>query len=233
MPENQAHGKIWEKNVGMNVYKATEAELKSVSHSAPIDVPRTFNRLESIDISIKTSGKDTIDMADIVRVFDEVNREETFHMTRVLWEQKDPTTKKLKDIIEVDLTKSANILFGSIKREQLVNLVTMAKAVGKVRPDVSREQRAIQIASVYNMRDELQKNSGFMHFHLMFYTKHPSRVQGQFTQFSRFIKEHPERVIAQSQTGDFRGGKIAEEIVSTPRLRKKKELAPAPDSAPR
>jgi len=230
MPENQGHGKTWEKELGIKVYKATKEELDTISHTAPIDVPRNINHLdEGVDVSIKVSGKDTIDMADVVRVFDEVSSSEKIHMTVVLWEQKDPTTKKLKSITEVDLTNSVNLLFGSIKREQLVNLVTMTKAVGKVRPDVSCEERANKISSAYAMRDELHKVSGFMHIHLMFYTNNPSRVQGQFTQFSRFVKENPRLVVAESKTGEFRGGKIAEEIVSTKRIRNKK---PAPDSAP-
>ena len=229
MPENQGHGKTWEKDLGLNVYKATEAELATVSHTAPIDVPRAFNRLEGIDVSIKVSGKDTIDMADIVRVFDEVSSGEKFHVTVVLWEQNSPTTKKLKSITEGDLTNSVELMFGSVKREQLVDLVTAAKAVGKVRPTVTAEERARQISSAYAMRDELHRLSGFMHIHLMFYTNTASRVQGQFTRFRQFVAENPGRLVAESQTCEFRGGRIANEIPSTKRVRNKK---PGPDSAP-
>lgn len=229
MPENQGHGKTWERDLGLNVYKATEAELNSVSHTAPIDVPRAFNRLDGTDISIKVSGSDTIDMADCVRVFDEVSSGQKIHMTVVLWSQLNPTTKKLKSVTEVDLTASVELLYGKVSRDQLVALVAAAKAVGKVRPDVSAETRAAQIKTAYAMRDELHKMTGLMHFHLMFYTNNPSRVQGQFTQFGRFVQENPSRVVATSQTGEFRGGRLTEEIVSTPRVRNKK---PAPGSAP-
>ena len=233
MPENQGHGKTWEKDLALNVYKTSEAEMASISHTAAIDVPRQFNRLDGVDISIKVSGKDTIDMADVVRVFDEVSSGEKIHMTVVLWEQRDPTTKKLKNVTQVDLTDSAPILFGSVIREQLVTLTTMAKAVGKVRYDVSAEQRAAQISAAYKMRDELHAISGFMHLHLMFYTNNPSRVQGQLTHFSRFVQENPTRLIADSKTGEFRGGKIAEEIVSSCRIRHKKlKLDSAPHLPP-
>ena len=73
MPESQAHGKKWERDLGLNVYKATEAELDSTSYTAAIDIPRDYNRLESIDISIKVSKTYTIDMGDIIRVFDKVS----------------------------------------------------------------------------------------------------------------------------------------------------------------
>ena len=93
MPENQGHGKTWERELGLNVYKATEAELDSVSHTAPIDVPRAFNRLDGTDISIKVSGGDAIDMGDIIRLFKEVSSGEKIHMTVIAWVQKDSTTK--------------------------------------------------------------------------------------------------------------------------------------------
>jgi len=222
MPENQGHGKKWEKIIGMNVYKATEEELDAIPHTAPIDVPKEINRLDGINISIKVSGKDTIDMADAVRVYDEVRSEETIHMTVLLWEQKDANTKKIKSITEIDLTNSLELLFGTVTREELVKLVEEAKKVGKVRPGISPEERAKQISLAYSIRDELHTKTGCMHFHLMFYTNNPSRVQGQFTQFQRFLKENPSRVIAESFTGSFRGGAISEEIVSTKRVRNTK-----------
>jgi hypothetical protein len=222
MPENQGHGKKWETDLGLNVYKASQAELDTLSHTAPIDVPSAFNRLDGIDVSIKVTGKDTIDMADAVRIYDEFGSGKKIHMTVVFCEQNSPTTKKVKSITEIDLTNSRELLFGSVKREQLVDLVTATKAVGKVRPSVSAEERAQKISSAKHLSAELHRISGCMHFHLMFYTNEPSRVQGQFTRFYQFVKEHPERVVAESHTFEFRGGKIAEEIESTPRVRNKK-----------
>jgi hypothetical protein len=222
MPESQGHGKPWERDLGMNVYKATKAEVDSIPYTAPIDVPSEFNRLDGIDVSVKVSGKDTIDMADILRVYDEVSREKKIHMTVIKWTQNTPTTKRLISITQVDLTNSRDILFGTVSREKLVELVALSKSVGKVRPEVSAEQRASKIASAYKMRDELHMITGMMHFHLMFYTNHPSRVQGQFTEFSKFVEKNPTRVIAESKTCEFRGGRIAEEIPSTRRIRHKK-----------
>jgi hypothetical protein len=212
MPENQAHGKIWEKELGRNVYGAMQAELDTISHIAPIDITSAFNRLEGVDISIKVTGTDTIDMADAVRVFDEVSSGEGIHMVVVLWEQNSPTTKKLKSITEVDLTNSVELLFGSVKREQLVDLVTATKAVGKVRSSVSAEERAQKISSAKDLCAELHRISGLMHFHLMFYTNECSRVQGQFKRFYQFVKEHPERLVAESQTCEFRGGKKTRKV---------------------
>lgn len=222
MPESQAHGKTWERDLGLNVYRATAEELGKISHTAPIDVPRAFNRLDGIDISIKVKGKPTIDMGDIMRVYDETNSGEPYHMTVVEYEQTDPTTKKVKRITEVDLTNSATLLFGDVTHEQLKALDAATKAVGKVRSDVTPEARAAAIAAAYAQRDVLHGLTRYMHFHLMFYTNNPSRVQGQFKDFARFLAEYPERVVATGDAGSFRGGAIAQEIISPPRQRNKK-----------
>lgn len=229
MPENQAHGKAWETELGLHVYGATADELKTVPHTAPIDIPKRFNRLSGVDISVKVSGKDVIDMGDIVRIYEETSRDEPIHMTLVEYEQNTPTTKKLRRITEVDLTHSAHLLFGTVTHAQLQELVATTKAVGRVRPSVSSEARSSQIAAAYAMRDALHASTGYIHFHLMFYTNNSSRVQGQFKEFAKFLQENPERIIATSASCEFRGGYVAEELLSTRRPRRKRL---EPDSAP-
>ena len=219
MPENQAHGKTWEKDIALNVFGVTEEEYKPIKNTAWYDLPGELNRLDNgVKISIKASLGNTIDMGDIERLYESTTNGGSVHMVLLKHKQKDPTTKKLGSVTEVDLTNSGDILFKGVTREQLGNLVRMAKAVGKVRPDVSPEQRQYQKDTAYAMRDELHKISGCVRFHLMFYTKNPSRVQGQLY-FNQFVREHPERVIVESQSGKFRGGTITEEIVSPPRKR--------------
>ena len=224
MPENQGHGKTWERELGLNVYKATEAELASVSHTAPIDVPRAFNRLDGTDISIKVSGGDAIDMGDIIRLFKEVSSGEKIHMTVIAWVQKDSTTKKLKSLTEIDLTNSVNLIFGTATLSEIEELVTYVKAI-------PHNGRTAEHQATYNrMAAALkEKSGGWISYAPNVDSSKQRRVQGHFGQFSRFVQENPSRVVATSQTGEFRGGRIAEEIVSTPRVRNKK---PAPGSAP-
>jgi len=219
MPENQGHGKIWERDLGLNVYNATPAELETISHTAPIDVPRGFNRLDGVDVSIKVSGGDTIGMGDVLRVFDELSSDEKIHMTVVHWEQASQTTKKIKSITEVDLTGSSNLLFGSATRSEIEELVTYVKAIPH--DGVTPTHRAIYKQMASSLKE---KNGGWISYAPKVDSKRQRRVQGSFVHFSKFVKEHPTRVIAESQTGHFRGGKITEEIVSTRRIRNKKGL---------
>ena len=216
MPENQAHGKSWERDLGLNVYKATEAELDSVSHTAPIDVPRAFNRLDGTDISIKVSGGDAIDMGDIVRVF-------KIHMTVISWIQKDPTTKKLKSLTEVDLTNSVKLIFGTATLSEIEELVGYVKAIPHYGRTAEHQATYKRMAAALK-----EKSGGWISYAPKVDSATQRRVQGHFSQFSRFVQENPSRVVATSQTGEFRGGRITEEIVSTPRVRNKK---PAPGSA--
>jgi hypothetical protein len=56
-------------------------------------------------------------------------------------------------------------------------------------------------------------------------SKGQRRVQGRIGKFRQFVKENPTRIIAESETCDFRGGKICDEIISPPRVRQKKKAS--------
>ena len=218
MPENQAHGKVWERDLGINVYKAIPAELDTVSYTAAIDVPREINRLEGdVDVSIKVTGKDSIDMADIARIFKEVSSGEKIHMTVILWEQKDPKTKKIKSITEVDLTNSANLLFGKATLAEIEKLVAYVKAIPHYGRTAEHQKTYKRMAS-----DLKKRSGGLISYACKVDSEEQRRVQGRFSKFSKFLKDHRNLVVAESQTGEFRGGKIAEEILSPKRPRNKK-----------
>jgi len=215
MPENQAHGKAWENHLAANVYKSTQA----VSHTAAIDVPHAFNGLDpGIDVSIKVSGGDAVDMGDILRIFDEVSRDQPIHMTVLCWKQDTPTTKKLTSITEVDLTNSVQLLFGTATRLQIQALVDYVKAI-------PHHGRTAEHQSTYKrMAYELKTScGGCISYAPKVDSTKQRRVQGHFGNFSAFVDAHRStRLVAESKTGEFRGGKIPEEIESTSRIRNKK-----------
>ena len=57
-----------------------------------------------------------------------------------------------------------------------------------------------------------------------------SRLQCSFNHFQEFLAKNPDRIIAQSSSGSFRGGSITEEIASGRRTFNRTQTAP--DSAP-
>lgn len=215
MSEVQRHGIIWEKNIIYSVYGVNEEELKQVKYTNKFDLPCELNRLENVNISIKTtSSANSICMADCLRVYDSVGSSDDppLHMTVIQYTQDDATnTKKLVHIIEVNLTNSKELLFGSVTRADIETLDKMVKSVPQKRKPTIEEYE-----KMYLIRDRLQMNSGAIRFDIKCNSTQ-SRLQCSFNRFQKFIKENPDRIIAQSNNSDFRGGKIINEIQSTRR----------------
>lgn len=217
MPEVQKHGFSWEKDLIRNVYGATEAELASVKYTSKMDLPSALNHKDGVDVSIKaTCTPNAVCMADCLRVYDEVSSGKPLHLTVVTYKQDDETqTKILTNVTEVDLTASVAQLFGTLSRAQLEELDKAVKAIPQKRAPTPEER-----ATIYGIRDRLQPLSGAIHLDIKCNSQQ-SRLQCSFNRFQTFLKEHPGRIVAQSTTGSFRGGKIIEAIASARRVFKK------------
>ena len=223
MPEVQKHGFSWEKDLLWNVYGCTADERKRIKYTSKTDLPRSLNHKDSVDLSIKTTGSpNAVCMADCLRVYDAAST--PLHLTVIQYSQDGPT-KKLVRITEVDLTDSVKLLFGTISRIQIEELVKVVKAVPQKRSPTPDEHSAM-----YSLRNRLQPLSGAIHLDIKCNSQQ-SRLQCSFNRFQQFLTENPDRIVAQSTTGDFRGGVISDTISSTRRVFKKKPL-PAPDSTP-
>lgn len=210
MPEVQTHGFRWERNLIQEVYGASEAELKSIKYTNKIDLPAALNHLDHVNLSIKTScSANTVCMADCLRIYDAVNQEEPLHMTVVHYKQDDTTnTKKLVSIVEVDLTKSKDLLFGSLSREDVERLDKLVKSIPQKRKPTPEEH-----AALYALQAELQKKSGAIYMNIKCDSKQ-SRLQCSFNKFQEFLTTNKDRIVAQSTSGEFRGKKVIEEVAS-------------------
>ena len=227
--EVQKHGFTWEKELLRNVYGATTEEMQAIPYTNKSDLPGALNRLApGCDISIKTSGNlNGVCMGDALRVFDAAAAESPLHMTAIHYIQNDETkTKKVLHITEVDLTASSAEMFGTITRAQLEELDRAVKSVPQKRVPTPEEY-----AHMYAIRDALQVNSGAMHLDIKC-DKTQSRLQCSFNRFRAFLEAHPARVVARSDTHEFRGGSITPEIASDRRAFKKKTAPPPAPPAP-
>lgn len=214
MPENQAHGKFWEQELARNVYRATDAELASISHTASIDIPRACNHLDCTDVSIKVTGGRSVDMGDVVRVYNEVSSGEPIHLVVISWTQVSATTKRLQRIVEIDLTNSVELLFGTATIADIKALVDYVKSV----PNHGRT--AAHQATYKNMATDLSRRcGGALRYAPKVDSKTQRRVQCSFRNFLQFVQQNSERVIATSTTCEFRGGTIADTCLSTRRVR--------------
>jgi hypothetical protein len=215
--ETQAHGFSWEKELIRNVYRATQEEIKSIKYTSKIDLPAELNKLDKCDLSIKTScSLNAVCMADCLRIYDEVSSKKPFHLVTVFYKQNDELmTKNIIKICEVDLTNSVKLLFGTVTRKEIEGLAASVKAVPQKRKPTEEEYNAM-----YKMRDELQPRMGALHLDIKCNSQQ-SRLQCSFNAFQKFVEDNPKCVVATSECGSFRGGKIKESIVSSRRKFKK------------
>ena len=197
------------------VYGATPEEQRDVPYTSKIDLPAELNRLDHCDVSIKTSGHpNMVCMADCLRVYDSVSSEKPLHMVVIHYLQ-EAETKKITSIIEIDLTDSHEALFGSLTRADLETLDRAVKAIPQKKKPTKEEYTAM-----YAIRDALQKMSGEIHLDIKCNSTQ-SRLQCSFHRFQQFLESHPMRIIAKSNTHEFRGGAISPQIISSRRLFKK------------
>lgn len=204
MSEVQAHGFSWEKEL-LSIYGATPEEIKEIKYTSKMDLPAALNRINGCDLSIKTTGSNCVCMADCLRVFDMVSGPK-IHMTVVKYKQvKD--IKKVTNIIEIDLTNSRELLFGTLTREQIESLDAVVKAIPQKRKPTPEEHK-----NMYDIKKKLQKLSGAIHLDIKCNSQQ-SRLQCSFNKFQLFIENNP-RIIEKSNTNEFRGGSITKEIQS-------------------
>jgi hypothetical protein len=204
MSEVQAHGFSWEKEL-LAIYGATPEEIKGINYTSKIDLPGAFNRINGCDLSIKTTGSNSVCMADCLRLYDMVSGP-TIHMVAVQYNQiKD--MKKVINIVEVDLTNSRELLFGTLTRSQIETLDAAVKSVPQKRKPTTEEYK-----HMYDIKKDLQKLSGAIRLDIKCNSQQ-SRLQCSFNKFKLFLENNP-RIIAKSNTNEFLGGSITKEIQS-------------------
>ena len=215
--EVQSHGFGWEKEI-LQLYGATVEELNDIPYTSKVDLPYYLNRLNMCDISVKTTkSSNTVCMADCLRLFDAINMSTNpIHLVVIIYNQNTPNTKKISNIIEVDLTNSRELLFGTLNRGQLLELDTLVKRVPQNRKPTNEEH-----TQMYNIRTQLQELSGSIYLNIKCNSQQ-SRLQCSFNHFQQFITNNPTRIIATSNNNEFHGGMISSSIISTPRKFNKK-----------
>ena len=217
--EVQSHGFSWQDDILMKVYGLTPEEVGSIAYTSEMDLPLAMNRTDRVNVSIKTSGNtNSVCMGDCLRIYDAVDSDEPFHVTVVFYKQNDLTkTKHTQEIIEIDLTKSRHLLFGTITREEIERLVATIRSVPQ-----KRRPTKDQHAKMYNFRDSIQTKRGSIHLDIKCNSQQ-SRLQCRFGQFNTFIASNPDRIKFRSTVNVFRGHTLLDHVVSGRRVFKSKK----------
>jgi len=146
--EVQGHGFVFQDKILMDIYGATEQELRSIQYTSIHDLPAMYNRRNGVNLSIKTTGSNTICMGDLLRLYDVVNSGEPIHLIVISYKQI-KEYKKITEIIEFDLTSAK--VFGTLTREELVELDQAVKQVPQKRNPTPEEH-----AHMYSIKKRLQ-----------------------------------------------------------------------------
>ncbi len=217
--EAQAHGFLLEHQLLTRIYGATDAELATLSYTNRCDCPAVFNRVTGVKLSIKAAGKDGVDMADHLRIYDEVGDPSSpLHVVVVRYKQ-EGSVKRIIEIIEFDLTNCRALLFGSVTRAQLEEYDRAIKAIPRGRSPTDGEK------AIYKARvKEINAHMGALRIRPKCDSNCQRRVQCSLPKWTAFIAAHPDRVIAKSASATLHGGSIDATIESGPRQRKKKAV---------
>lgn len=207
MAESQRHGFTFENEV----LKAYGLDPSSLPYTRAHDIPADKNTKEGMNISIKASGQKSVDMGDILRIWEETA--DIPILLTVLFYQQDGDKKKLKEVYQVDLTDSRVLLFGTATKEDLQAYVASVKAI-------PHGESSAEVRKAYKSgAADLNSRMGFLQVRPKVDSKSQRRVQCSFPDFQAFCTAHPGRVKSKIIDGMLHGHQLPLEISSGRRLR--------------
>ena len=184
------------------IFKVTDVGYTSVH-----DIPAQFNG--GTDASVKSSVGDTCDCGDAIRMWHN-SLLPNYHMIRGRFEQVG-TQKHLREVHEVNLSLSTELLWGTLTLDEITKLNELTKSY---RPGNEEIRKAVHV-----LKKELNAKSGFMQFRPKMDSQQ-HRLQCSIPKWSRFVTAIPDRVISHTTDGMFRGTQLTIIRESVRRIRK-------------
>jgi hypothetical protein len=205
MVRSQEFGFVIENILRTKVFDLPE----KLNDTKQYDIPAEENKFDSTEnISIKTSGSNTICLGDCLRIF---NSETTLIL--IMYKQLD-SKRKITEIIEVTLNQDfKRILFGSITELELKTLVSYIKAIpaGKASSETKKtyKKMASQLKGLIRINPKVD-------------SKKQRRLQCSIPKIQKLLEQYPQFIRSRSQD-TLRGIKIDDTYTCPKRIRKKKE----------
>ena len=181
MPENQRHGLDWENDIKTKVFRLEVSPGYTARHD--VDKERNpFNPNENI--SIKTTGRSTVDLGDALRVFHYTPTE--VHTGIVVVYQQQDDRKVLRGVYEIDLD-NRELLWGTVTAEEIQELSTLVKSM-------PAGQRNNELDTLIKAKKKaLNAKSGLVKFNPKIDSKNQRRLQCSIPKFAEtagLIKSH-------------------------------------------
>jgi hypothetical protein len=211
--QSQSHGLYWDNEIRQRVF-GLKNECKNDTKKYDIDcLENKFDKNENI--SIKTSGNNSIDCGDILRFYNgDFDKKYTIILLRY---RQIGDMKKIYQIMEINYSKKLrDILFGSISYTELEKYVDFIKSIPSGKPDK-------RIKTQYkNMKQELQEKYNMKcNISPKVDSKSQRRVQCSIPNIDKLFVEYPQFVLSKSDKSIVRGIEIKCSIKSQKRLRNK------------
>jgi hypothetical protein len=203
MPENQQHGFLWESEIKTKVFGLIGPDPYTAVH----DVDRSRNSLNSNEnVSIKTTGSETLCMGDALRVF--CYEEGVEHTCIAIRYDQGAEQKTLTHVYELDLMQR-ELLWGRVTKEDIEALDTLVRSMpsGQRNPDIDR--------AIKEKKAELNARSGAVRFNPKIDSKTQRRLQCSIPKFATYP------ALLKSVTAEplVRGIQIAAFVLSGRRVR--------------
>lgn len=184
MPASQSHGFVWEEEV-IRAYGLDPSSLKGYTRAHDIPADRNTHA-PGVNVSIKTAGGKSVDMGDVLRIWNETAPgAQPLQLIVLFYTQggvtQDDTTKTLRGISTVDLTGRQADLFGYVSKEELEAYVASVKAIPP--GELTAEAREVYRGAA----SKLNAKMGYLHVRPKVDSKNQRRVQCSFPNFPAFL----------------------------------------------
>jgi hypothetical protein len=211
MPENQAHGFVWEKAVKTAVFGCTAHS----SYTDKYDIPAAQNNLDrSENVSIKVFGVPFICCGDALRFFS-YRDEPRVTMVAIQYHQATPTEKTISRTLELNVGGPAAhaILFGTVTQEEVEALVAAIQAVPPGPVPLAARQ------AIHAQKLALNAKSGVIRFNPKMDSKGQRRLQCSIPRVDAAITAHPALLLSSTLGPTLRGVALPATISSPLRQR--------------
>ena len=208
--QSQLHGFVFENQIRTSVFGMTSSANDTGKH----DIPKGMNSINpNENVSIKTTGRNSICCGDILRFYDYDFTDEN---TMIVGQYKQAVSQKIiTRIVELDYNAELHrYLFGTVTREELVSYVDMVKAVprGKVSARLRQE--------ILNKKKDIERNHGMaIQISPKIDSGSQRRVQCMIRNVDDLIRDVPSSLKSLTTDGIIRGASINLVIPSAVRTR--------------
>jgi len=221
MSQEQSHGFCWENDIRMKVFGLQLESNNTDKHDIPANINK-FNNNENI--SIKTTGTNTICMGDILRIY---NKDENYEHTMIVLKYKQiGNKKKIARIYEYNFnTQMYDHLFGKnwCKEEQdlLHKYVLKVKSIPKkvARSEIREYYNYSNGDDINKLRSIIKNKGGHITINPKVDTKSQRRVQCSIGNFTKVLERFKTYASPIANVNMIRGSLIINEIDSAPRIK--------------